>query len=60
MSSDLPPVLVSLYQVVHVTAGLLELSHRHRVKVVQDEAQTVLGKAHDVGVLVPGGQLAMQ
>ena len=52
-----PPVLVSLYEVVHLSVGPLELSHSHGVQVVQDQTQAVLGQVDNVGVLVSRGQL---
>ena len=52
-----PPVLVCLYEVVHVSVGPLELSHSHGVQVVQDQSQAVLRQLKNVGVLVSWGFL---
>ena len=52
-----PPVLVSLYEVVHLSVCPLELSHSHGVQVVQDQTQAVLRQLEDVGVLVSRGLL---
>ena len=52
-----PPVLVCLYEIVHLSVSPLELSHSHGVQVVQNETQTVLGQLQDVGVLVSWGFL---